>query len=139
MSQDLELQLKAHNIPVAESTWFPSTPSDLNALVKEEKDSPFPHSLPLPTLHEEQQQFLAHEEQRPSSYLQEGSGTEGGGGQGRKRLPIMQFLTAVKREELPTSPPYSPFDQLMLEDEEPVLGDPMLSSYTTHENMDFMT
>ncbi|GFY77746.1 microphthalmia-associated transcription factor [Trichonephila inaurata madagascariensis] len=151
----LELKLKANNIPLSESTWYPSTEADLNAIIKEEiltpphsngsnsNDKYFPSSQPsLATLPEHYTDCNI-----PTSTIHHSLPHSD---QNRKRMPIMQFL--VKEEsQAPSSCSQSPamhcntalniLEDLMMEDDQPVTGDPMLSSRNayTPENMDFMS
>ncbi|XP_035213464.1 microphthalmia-associated transcription factor-like isoform X1 [Stegodyphus dumicola] len=161
--QELELQLKANNIPVSESTWIPSSEAELNAIIKQEvipspplsnsshNEKYFPNGqsrmTPVQEHYNEYQHLDLSSLQLPHS---DPNVT-------RKRLPIMQFLVkkesqsqAVSSSSCSQSPAtccaspatsYSPFDDLMMEDEQPVTGDPMLSSRETFtpENMDFMS
>ncbi|GFT86071.1 microphthalmia-associated transcription factor [Nephila pilipes] len=154
--QGLELQLKANNIQVSDSTWYPSTAADLNAIIKDEMLSPplsngsnsndkyFPSSQPtLATLQEHYTDCNI-----PTSTIHHSLPHSD---QNRKRMPIMQFL--VKEEsQAPsscsqspamqcTSPNFTLLEDLMMEDDQPVTGDPMLSSRNayTPDNMDFMS
>ncbi|CAL1277187.1 unnamed protein product [Larinioides sclopetarius] len=154
--QNLELQLQANNIPVNDSTWYPSTEEDLNSIIKQEdtlspplsngsssQDRYFPSSQPtLPTLPE----HISTDNLPKSSAQSLPHGDSRG-----NRMPIVQFL--IKKEtQAPssctqspatgcTSPNFAAFEDLMMEDDHPVTGDPMLSSRDafTPENMDFMS
>ncbi|GIY85772.1 microphthalmia-associated transcription factor [Caerostris darwini] len=155
--QNLELALKAHNVPIDESTWIPSTEEDLNAIIKEEvifspsfingsaNQKNFPSSQPnLATLPEHCTNY-----DFSTSVMQSQPHSE----PGRKRMPILHHLV---KQETPTpsscsqspattctSPGFTNFEDLMMEDDQPVtgVGDPMLSSRDayTPENMDFMS
>ncbi|KAF8763138.1 Transcription factor E3 like protein [Argiope bruennichi] len=137
--QNLELQLQANNIPISDSTWYPSTEEDLNSLIKQEdtlspplsngsssQDRYFPSSQPnLATLPEH-----ISTDNLPTSTSQ----SLPHGDSSRKRMPIMQFL--VKKEaQTPsscsqspatgcTSPNFTTFEDLMMEDDHPVTGIP---------------
>ncbi|KAG8191384.1 hypothetical protein JTE90_006127 [Oedothorax gibbosus] len=75
--QNLELQMQAHGLPVPESTWTPSTPSELSALVKEEPQHHHACSAPVEPLRPRlpHVQYLRKEE--PPAFfdvLEEGGG-----------------------------------------------------------------
>ncbi|XP_015924765.1 transcription factor EB isoform X2 [Parasteatoda tepidariorum] len=161
---NLELQLKANNIPIQKSTWYPSTEEEIQSLIKQE---PIPYS---PLTHSSNEKYfissqpnLAPLPEHCSSDFQnfdplalrfphsDPNGT-------RRRVPNIQFLNVKKESQSHTSssscsqspatcyasspaPSYSPFEDLMMEDDQPVTGDPMLSSRDsmTPEHMDFMS
>lgn len=168
--QELELQLKANNIPVSNCTWTPSTEVEINNLIKQEV-SPSPlvsNNSPLVSNNSYNDQYFVSSQQRLPTVQEQCDEydtidlsqiqlphSDPSGMQYRKKLPIMQFLTVKKESQSQASscsqspatccaspaPSFSPFDDLMMEDDQPVTGDPMLSSRDSFspENMDFMT
>lgn len=157
--------MKANNIPVNDSTWMPSTELELNSLIKKEvgpTSSPIVSSSSyndhyfvssqqtLPTVPEQQNEYSDID--LSSIHLPH---SDPCGMQSRKRLPIMQFLTVKKESQSQVSscsqspstccaspaPSFSPLDDLMMEDDQPMNGDPMLSSRDSFspENMEFMS
>lgn len=162
--QELELQLKANNIPINNCTWTPSTEEEINNLLIKQEISPSP---PVSNNSYNDQYFIGNHQRLPTvqeqcdeygtidlSSIQLAHSDPCGLTQ-RKKLPIMQFLTVKKESQSQVSscsqspatccaspaPSFSPFDDLMMEDDQPVTGDPMLSSRDSFspENMDFIT
>lgn len=153
--------MKANNVPVNNCTWTPSTEEEINNLIKQEIPSP-----PVSNGSYSEQYFVGSHQRLPTvveqcdeystidlSSLQLPS-SDPTGMSLRKKMPIMQFLVKKESQSQGSScsqspstccaspaPSFSPFDDLMMEDDQPVTGDPMLSSRDTFspENMDFIS
>lgn len=158
--QYLEHELEKKGVTVSQPAWRPA--QDLQAIIRDEPllprgigSAPTNTSNIFPPFTAQSEQFPRRQQRQQdlkplSSQAAKSAPTCGG----RVGFPIVQFLT-VKQEPRVTpssspcsnvSPPCTPpifsqFEELIMEDDIPVTGDPMLSSSDAFspERMDFMS
>lgn len=163
--QCLERELEKTGVAVSEPAWRPSNISDLEALIRDEPVLPrgigsapvdtsntFPAFVAQSGHFSRQRQQQQQQDSKPLNSQAAKSAPPSSGV--RAGFPIVQFLT-VKQEPsvTPSSSPcsnvspsctppiFTQFEDLIMEDDIPVTGDPMLSSSDAFspERMDFLS